>query len=103
MPRAGRISGADRVNSSTTEQPTSSPARNTSSTNPAPGKSTIPATAWSASHGWAAVDIRPVSTTPPESGRSTTAPSNPCPVAARPEVLTPPEPTSSAGSQYRRR
>ncbi len=44
-PAAGRGSGADSVSSSITGQPTSSPARSISSTNPAPGNSTVPVTA----------------------------------------------------------
>ena len=45
-PRTGpRISGACSVSSSIVGQPTSSPARMTNSTNPAPGNSTIPPTA----------------------------------------------------------
>ena len=42
---AGSTSGACSVSSSTTAQPTSSPARIANSTNPAPGNSTTPATA----------------------------------------------------------
>ena len=50
-PTARTTSGACSINSSTTGHPTSSPARITSSTNPAPGKRMTPPTAWSASHG----------------------------------------------------
>lgn len=102
-PPAGTASGADSVSSSITEQPTSSPARSASSTKPAPGNSTVPATAWSPSHGWAAVDSRPVNTTPPESGRSTTAPSNACSASVRPRLAMFADPTESLDSQNRRR
>ena len=44
-PEADSISGACNVSSSTTVQPTSSPARIASSTKPAPGKTTNPSTA----------------------------------------------------------
>src|SRR6201999_3742004 len=46
-PPAGNTRGAARFSSSTTPQPTSSPARVANSTNPAPGNSTTPPTAWS--------------------------------------------------------
>ena len=42
---AGNIIGASSVSSSTTEQPTSSPARIANSTKPAPGNTTAPDTA----------------------------------------------------------
>src|ERR1700756_5312414 len=44
-PPAGNTSGAAKFSSSTTPQPTSSPARIANSTNPAPGNSTTPPTA----------------------------------------------------------
>src|SRR5271168_5141321 len=59
-PVAGITNGAASINSSTTEQPTSSPARIANSTNPAPGNTTTPPTAWSASHAWDAAESRPV-------------------------------------------
>ena len=44
-PDADSSSGTCKVSSSTTEQPTSSPARMANSTKPAPGKTTNPLTA----------------------------------------------------------
>ena len=55
-----------------------------SSTNAVAGSSTMSATAWSASQGWAGTDSRPVSTSPPVAGRSTTAPSRGCPSSPSP-------------------
>ena len=71
-------SGACRVSSSRCRQSTWSPARIASSTNAVPGTRTVPATAWSASHGCVRVDSRPVNTMPPVSGSSTAAPSSGC-------------------------
>ncbi|CFE67736.1 Uncharacterised protein [Mycobacterium tuberculosis] len=66
-----------------------------------PGNSTTSETAWSANHGCTLGDNRPVNTTPPEAGRSTTAPSNGCSLAPNPKPDTSaPEP--SAESQNRR-
>ena len=50
-PWPGSTSGASSVSSSIRPQPARSPARTASSTNAVPGTSTVPATAWSASHG----------------------------------------------------
>ena len=66
-PEAGNTNGADNISSSTTAQPTSSPARIANSTKPAPGNNTTPATAWSASHGCAASRAGP--STPPHPNR----------------------------------
>ena len=98
----GSINGVRRVSSSTTEQPTSSPARIASSTKPAPGKTTAPDTAWSASQPCVAGDSRPVSTTPPEAGSSTTAPSNACSLTPSPSPVAS-APMLSPDSQNRRR
>ncbi len=57
-------------------QPTSSPARSTSSTNAVPGSTTVPQTAWSASHGCARSDSLPVSRARSPSATGTAAPSS---------------------------
>src|SRR3982074_300189 len=86
-PPAGNTRGAARFSSSTTPQPTSSPPRIANSTNPAPGNSTTPPTAWSFNQVCTLGDNRPVSTTPPEAGSSTTAPSNGCSLAVSPRPV----------------
>src|SRR6202012_3662741 len=101
-PVAGITNGAANISSSTTVQPTSSPARIASSTKPEPGKMTTPPTAWSASQPRAAEESRPVSNTPPELGSSTTAPSSACSLAAKPRPAASTV-VSSADSQKRRR
>ncbi|GLY15222.1 hypothetical protein Kisp01_22370 [Kineosporia sp. NBRC 101677] len=53
-----------------------------------PGKSTRPATSWSASQGWVRSDNRPVSSTPPESAKEVAAPSSGCPAAVCPSPPT---------------
>src|SRR6202008_3629433 len=73
-PVAGITKGAASINSSISEQPTSSPARIANSTNPAPGNTTTPDTAWSASQPCTPGDNLPVSNTPPDAGSLTTAP-----------------------------
>ena len=54
-------SGASSVSSDTVGQPVRSPAASASSTSAVPGTSTVSNTLWSAIHGWAASERRPVS------------------------------------------
>ncbi|RPK82922.1 hypothetical protein EES47_24945 [Streptomyces sp. ADI98-12] len=62
----------------------------------------LPRTTWSASHGCASTDNRPVSTTPPESGSDTTAPTNGWSAVSSPAPAAAGAP-SAAVSQYRSR
>ncbi|PSK59022.1 hypothetical protein B0E53_06927 [Micromonospora sp. MH33] len=83
-PCAGSTSGAAMVSSRTWQGPNSSPARSTSSTSAVPGTMTWPATTWSASHGWADSDSRPVSTAASSPASRTAAASSGWPAAPRP-------------------
>ncbi|BBY08977.1 hypothetical protein MNVI_42950 [Mycobacterium noviomagense] len=65
-----------------------------------PGNNTTPDRAWSSSHDWDDGESRPVNTTPPESGNSTTAPNNGCSLAASP---SPAASAPTPESQNRRR
>ena len=75
-PSDGNTNGANNVSSSTTEQPTSSPARNSQLHESRTGKQHHSVDDVIGQPRQIPTDNEPVSTTPPESGRSTTAPSN---------------------------
>ncbi|GHJ41994.1 hypothetical protein Sm713_76030 [Streptomyces sp. TS71-3] len=66
------------------------------STKAAAGRSTVPRTAWSASHDSARSDSRPVSSSPPPSANGVSVRSNGCGEDAGPVG-------ASASSQYRQR
>ncbi len=75
-PCSGTTSGASRVSSSSSSQPTSSAAWIASSTNAVPGSRTVPDTAWSASQACVSRARWPLSTRPSESASETVEPSS---------------------------
>ncbi len=81
---AGRASGAARSSVSTRAAPARSAACTASSRKAVPGSRTVPATVWSASHGWVRRESRPVNNQPSPSGSSVTPESSGWPVGARP-------------------
>ncbi len=83
-PCSGRARGARRVSSSTASHPATSPACRARSRNAVPGRSTVPRTTWSASHGCVAVDRVPVKANSSLPASPTVAASSGCPPGERP-------------------
>ena len=94
-PVSPSTSGTSSTSSRSDSQPASPPACSASSTKAVPGSTTLPSTAWSASHGWLVSERRPVKSHSPFAS-STAAPSSGCSAEACPAATTSPPPEAEA-------